>query len=177
MSRKCACVPVNKHIAILPFCHAWIIYYRRSLSSRLPSLPPSHNPLSLLLQILCFVATNCILPTMIVGSGNTAVCAGDRLTFTCNASSNLTTQERWRGSSWGGDGNQVTLSVSDPRGTSTIRAIAFNVSLVSNSPYLMTKVEIAAATQDLNGTTVTCLETTNGASYVDVGTGCIIFAG
>eukprot|EP00731_Ephydatia_muelleri_P009918 Em0005g504a len=40
----------------------------------------------------------------------------------------------------------------------------------------MTKVEIAAATQDLNGTTVTCLETTNGANYVDVGTGCIIFA-
>eukprot|EP00731_Ephydatia_muelleri_P009932 Em0005g518a len=129
-----------------------------------------------ILRINVLHATNCILPTKIVGSGNTAVCAGDRLTFTCNASSNLTTQERWRGSSWGGDGNQVTLSVSDPRGTSTIRAIAFNVSLVSNSPYLLTKVEIAAATQDLNGTTVTCLETTNGASYVDVGTGCIIFA-
>ena len=125
--------------------------------------------------LCCVIATNCTLQTKIVGSGNTAVCAGDRLTFTCNASSSSTTQERWIGSNWGGD--QVTVSVSDSLGASLLRANnVFNVSFVSKTPFI-TKVEVANATLDLNGITVTCQETTNGATFVEVGTGCIIMAG
>lgn len=117
----------------------------------------------------------CTLQTKIFGSGNTAVCVGDRVTFTCSASNNLTTQERWVGSNWG-LGNQVVIAISDLSSVTQVRG-SFNVSLVSTSPVLVTKVEVASATLTLNGTTITCQETTNGAAFVDVGNSSITFAG
>ena len=136
-----------------------------------------HGTLSLSCMWLCrtYIATPaCSLPTQIKGNGYSGVCLGDQVTFTCTASSNATTVLRWQSDGFGVIG-PAYFSISDMASKSRV---PYNLSLVTTTPVLVSKA-MTVVVSSLNGTTISCAETNNGATYTDISnsTGCINFAG
>ena len=122
-----------------------------------------------------YIATPaCSLPTQIKGNGYSGVCLGDQVTFTCNASSNATTVLRWQSDVFGVIG-PAYFGISDMASKSRV---PYNLSLVGTIPVaVLVSKAMTIVVSSLNGTTISCAETNNGATYTDISTGCINLAG
>eukprot|EP00731_Ephydatia_muelleri_P009934 Em0005g520a len=105
--------------------------------------------------------------------GTLGVCVDDEVTITCAASSNATTVLGWKSDVFGSVGPAY---FSIPTDTASKARGSYNLSFVNTTAQVLVSRAVTTALLSLNATTISCLETRDGAQYSEISTGCFSFA-